>query len=308
MSDSTQEREMVGFIGIGFMGHGMAKNILEKGYPLTFLGRANRAPAEDLKARGALEVSKVSEVAARSSVIFLCVTGSREVENIVNGPDGLKPSLKTGSIIVDCSTSDPNSTLALASELDRLGVHYADAPLGGTPKDAEAGTLQTMVGASDAVFERLKPVLETWAARAVHIGALGDGHRMKLLSNFLSLGYGALYAEALVLAKKVGITPHRFDSVIRGGRMDCGFYQTFMKYTLENDRDAHKFSIANAFKDLCYLESMADAVGLVNPLGNAVKNSFAVAAAAAGGAQDYVPMLVDHIARANNVRLKPGAE
>jgi hypothetical protein len=84
MSDSTQEREMVGFIGIGFMGHGMAKNILEKGYPLTFLGRANRAPAEDLKARGALEVSKVSEIAARSSVIFLCVTGSREVENIVN--------------------------------------------------------------------------------------------------------------------------------------------------------------------------------------------------------------------------------
>ena len=103
-----------------------------------------------------------------------------------------------------------------------------------------------MVGASDAVFARLKPVLETWAGKVVHIGATGDGHRMKLLNNFLSLGYAALYSEALALSQKVGISPERFDSVIRGGRMDCGFYQTFMRWTLEGDRDAHKFTIANA--------------------------------------------------------------
>jgi 3-hydroxyisobutyrate dehydrogenase-like beta-hydroxyacid dehydrogenase len=167
-----------------------------------------------------------------------------------------------------------------------------------------------MVGADEALFERLKPVLATWAGKIVHIGGLGDGHRMKLLNNFVSLGYGALYAEALVLAEKVGISPARFDSVIRGGRMDCGFYQTFMKWTLDHDRNAHKFSIANAFKDLRYLEAMADAAGLVNPLGNAVKNSFAIANAA-GGADHYVPMLTSHIAAANGVDLgmpAPGAE
>ena len=123
---------------------------------------------------------------------------------------------------------------------------------------------------------------------------------MKLLNNFLSLGYAALYAEALALSKKVGISPERFDSVIRGGRMDCGFYQTFMRWTLEADPDAHKFSIANAFKDLRYLESMADAAGLINPMGNAAKNSFAVAAAA-GGAEHYVPMLPTYVERANGV-------
>lgn len=298
--------ETIGFIGIGFMGHGIAKNLVEKGYPLTFLGRAKREPAEDLKGRGAVEVSTAKAVAERSTIIFLCVTGSREVESILNGPEGLRQGLQAGSIIVDCSTSDPNSTVALAADLARLGVDYADAPLGGTPKEAEAGSLQAMVGASEEVFQRLKPVLAAWTARAVHIGALGDGHRMKLLNNFLSLGYASLYAEALSLAMKVGINPQRFDSVIRGGRMDCGFYQTFMKYTLENDRDAHKFSIANAFKDLRYLEAMADAAGMVNPLGNAVKNSFALAAAGKDGegANDYVPMLVDHIARLNNVDLK----
>ena len=303
MTNAEHGIETIGFVGIGYMGHGMAKNIVDKGYSLTFLGRANRPPAEDLKGRGAVEVARAADVAAHSTIIFLCVTGSLQVESILNGPSGLKEGLKPGAIIVDCSTSDPNSTETLAADLARMGVHYADAPLGGTPIQAAEGTLQTMVGAADAIFARLRPVLETWASKVVHIGALGDGHRMKLLNNFLSLGYGAIYAEAMVLAMKVGIDPKRFDSVIRGGRMDCGFYQTFMKYTLEGDRDAHKFSIANAFKDLRYLEAMSDAAGIINPVGNAVKNSFAIAVAA-GGEHDYVPMLIDHIAKANNVDLK----
>ena len=307
MADTAAGGERIGFIGIGYMGHGMAKNIVDKGYPLTFLGRANRAPAEDLVGRGASEVKTAAEVARASSIIFICVGNSPQVEAVLRGPGGLVEGLSAGSIVVDCSTSDPNSTLALAEALKPAGVEFVDAPLGRTPKEAWEGTLDTMVGASAATFARLKPVIDTWAGRAVHIGDVGDGHRMKLLNNFLSLGYAALYSEALVLAQKVGISPERFDSVIRGGRMDCGFYQTFMKWTLEHDRNAHKFSIANAFKDLRYLEAMADGAGLVNPLGNAVKNSFAKAAGA-GGLDDFVPMLPDHIARENGVTLpKPKA-
>lgn len=295
--------ETIGFIGLGFMGHGIAKNIVEKGYALTVMGRKNRVPVEDLLARGAKEVKTVREVGAASSIVFLCVTGSPDVEAIVRGPQGLAGAMARGSMIVDCSTADPNSTLALAAELAPLGIDYVDAPLGRTPKEAWAGTLDAMVGATDAVFARLKPVLDTWAGRAVHIGATGDGHRMKLLNNFLSLGYAALYAEALTLSQKVGISPQRFDSVIRGGRMDCGFYQTFMQWTLDGNRDAHKFSIANGFKDLKYLESMADAAGIANPMGNAAKNSFALAHANAP--QDFVPMLATHIGRVNGVDLDP---
>ncbi|MGJ4856265.1 NAD(P)-dependent oxidoreductase [Labrys sp. La1] len=300
----TNAQESVGFIGVGYMGHGMAKNIVEKGYALTVMGHRNRAPVEDLVARGAKEAKTPREVGAASSIVFLCVTGSRQVEALVHGPDGLKAGLKPGSVVVDCSTSDPNSTLALAAELAEAGIDYADAPLGRTPKEAWEGTLDTMVGASDALFERLKPVISTWAGRIVHIGGTGDGHRMKLLNNFLSLGYAALYAEALALSQKVGITPKRFDSVIRGGRMDCGFYQTFSRWVLEGDKDAHKFTIANAYKDLSYLEAMASAAGLVNPIGNAVKNSFGVAMAA-GGAQRYVPMLTDYIGSLNGTDLTP---
>ncbi|MGH6806870.1 MAG: NAD(P)-dependent oxidoreductase [Ensifer adhaerens] len=298
--------ERIGFIGIGLMGHGIAKNIVENGYPLTFLGRSNRAPAEDLVARGAVEVSTPRDVAVRSTVVFLCVTGSREVEAIIRGGEGLKSAMRPGSVIVDCSTSDPGSTLVLAQELGECDVGYVDAPLSRTPKEAWAGTLDTMVGASDELFARVKPILDTWAGRIVHVGETGDGHRVKLLNNFISLGYAALYSEALALAKKVGISPACFDSVIRDGRMDCGFYQTFMRWTLEGDRDAHKFSLANALKDLTYLESMAHAVGMANPLGNAAKNAFA-GAVAAGGADQYVPMLATHVARVNGVDLTPPA-
>ena len=301
---SSATTETIGFIGLGYMGHGMAKNIVSKGYALTVIGRSKREAVEDLKGRGAVEVKTAAEIAARSTIVFLCVTGSRDVEAIVRGETGLAKGLRPGAIVVDCSTSDPNSTLALASELAPHGVHFVDAPLGRTPKEAWEGTLDTMVGASPEIFARLKPVLDTWAGRVVHIGEVGDGHRMKLINNFLSLGYAALYSEALTLAEKVGISPARFDSVIRGGRMDCGFYQTFMRWTLEGDRDAHKFTISNAFKDLRYLEAMADAAGVLNPMGNAAKNAFAIAAGA-GAENDYVPMLPMHVARVSGVDLTP---
>ena len=144
---SSDRKPKIGFVGLGFMGHGIAKNIVDKGYALTILGRAKREAADDLIGRGAVEVKTSKAVAETSDIIFICVTGSPQVEGIIRGQDGLKTGLKRGSVVVDCSTSDPNSTLALATELAISGIDYADAPLGRTPKEAWAGTLDTMVGA-----------------------------------------------------------------------------------------------------------------------------------------------------------------
>lgn len=298
--------ERVGFLGLGLMGHGMAKNLVDKGFPLTVLAHRNRKPVEDLVARGAVEAASLADLARGSDVVVICVTGSPQVEALVRGKDGLAAHLAPGSVVIDCSTSDPVSTAALAADLAERGIAMVDAPLSRTPKEAWEGTLDTMVGADPAVFDRIRPVLAAFAAKIVHIGKPGDGHKMKLLNNFVSLGYAAIYAEALVLAAKVGIAPETFDSVIRGGRMDCGFYQTFMGHTIEGNRAAHRFTLTNALKDLSYLESMADAARLANPVGNAVKNSFALAVAGgADGAEDYVPHLPDHIARANGTALRP---
>lgn len=292
--------ERIGFIGTGLMGHGMAANMLKAGFPMTVIAHSNRAPIDDLVSKGATEAATLTDLAAASTIIHICAPGSPQVETIVAE---LLPALQPDTVIVDCSTSDPASTTQLAKRLEDADCHMADAPLGGTPVQAEAGELGTMIGATDDVFARIEPIIAAWASAIVHLGTSGTGHKMKLLNNFLSLGYGALYSEALALSEKVGISTAQFDSVIRGGRMDCGFYQTFMGYALEGNREAHKFTLTNALKDMRYLESMADGVSLANPIGNAVKNSFALAHAAGGdGPEDYVPHLVDFVARANGVR------
>ncbi len=292
--------ETVGFVGVGLMGHGMAKNIVEKGYPLTVIAHRNRKPVVDLVERGASEASDLESLAKRSTIVFLCLTGAPEAEAVVAG---LKPGLAPGSVIVDCSTGEPTVTARLAAAMAEIGVHYADAPLSRTPKEAWEGTLDCMVGADEPVFVRIQPVIETWAAKIVRVGGVGDGHKMKLLNNFISLGYGALYAEALALSRKVGIGVEQFDKVIRGGRMDCGFYQTFMGYALEGKRDSHRFTITNAYKDLRYVEAMANAATVATPLASAAKNAFAMAlAAGADGPEDYLPHLSDHVARLNGVK------
>ncbi|GAB2781479.1 NAD(P)-dependent oxidoreductase [Halomonas shantousis] len=298
----TEEVKRVGFIGVGFMGHGMAKNIVEKGYSLTVMAHRNRSPIEDLVSRGAQEVEKPRDVAAVSDIVFLCVTSSREVEALFQGPDGLEQGLRPGSVVVDTSTSDPNSTLALAARLESIGVTLVDAPLGRSPKEAWEGELDTMVGCDARTFERIRPVLDTWAGRVVHIGSVGDGHKMKLINNFLSLGYGALYAEALTLASKVGIEPSRFDSVIRGSRMDCGLYQAYMKYVLEHDRDAHKFTLRNSLKDMRYVDAMADEAGMSNMLSSTIKNMYALAVNTGHG-DDFLPMMSDIVAGLNDTSL-----
>ena len=290
----------IGFIGVGFMGHGMAKNIVEAGYPLVTMAHRKRDAVDDLIQRGATEAKSPKQIAEQSDIIHLCVTGSPQVEANIRGENGLLAGLRPGAIIIDCSTSDPVSTLALKAEIEAAGGHFADAPLARTPKEAWEGTLDTMVGASPEVFEKIKPVLDTWAGVVVHLGEVGLGHKMKLLNNFLAMGYGALYAESLAIARLSGLTPEQFDSVIRPGRLSNGFYQTFMKWTLEGDENAHKFAISNGHKDMRYLTNLCTAVGAVNPVQSAVKNSYA-AMEAAGEGERYVPMLADFIARQNGI-------
>jgi 3-hydroxyisobutyrate dehydrogenase-like beta-hydroxyacid dehydrogenase len=295
-------KPVIGFIGVGLMGHGMAKNIVSKGWPLVIMGHRNRDPVEHLKSLGAREVSTARELAQACDIVHLCVTGSPQVEALVRGPDGLlagaDPAKRAGMVIVDCSTSNPVSTLALAAEARERGVHFVDAPLSRTPKEAEAGTLDTMVGAEPEVFARIEPVLRCWAGQVVHLGPVSLGHKMKLINNFVAMGYAALYSEALAISRKAGLSIEQFHAVIGSGRMRSPFYDTFMQWSLAGDENAHRFTISNAHKDMRYLASMANELGVVNPIQAQVKNAFAAMEAAGQGAR-FVPMLADFVAGMN---------
>lgn len=218
----------------------------------------------------------------------------------MNGPDGIFASGRKGLIIIDCSTSNPVSTMALAEAAESHGMTFIDAPLGRTPNEAEAGTLDTMVGADPETFAKVKPVLDCWAGNVVHLGAVGLGHKMKLINNFIAMGYAALFSEALGIARKAGLSKEQFHAVIGSSRMRNGFYDTFMKWTMEGDESAHRFTISNAHKDMRYLSSLATEIGALHPIQSMVKNSFA-GMEAAGQAQRYVPMLADFVATLNGL-------
>jgi 3-hydroxyisobutyrate dehydrogenase-like beta-hydroxyacid dehydrogenase len=299
-------KEKIGFIGLGAMGSGMAANLLSKGWPLTVMAHRKREAVEQLKAQGASEAATPKALALASDVVVLCVTGSEEVQQLLSGPDGLLASGKR-MLLIDCSTSNPAVTIKLAAELSEQGITLVDAPLARTPKEAAEGKLDVMAGGSADGIARARPILEAFAARIIETGPAGTGHTMKLLNNFVSMGYSAIYSEALMIAAKAGLTPQVFDSVLRGSRMDCGFYQAFFEFVLNRNENAQRFAMANALKDMSYLASLAQALQVVNPVGAAVRNSFATAVAAGRG-QSFVPALSDVIAAANGVSLTEAAD
>ena len=162
-----------------------------------------------------------------------------------------------------------------------------DAPLGRTPKEAEAGTLDAMVGADDASFAKVLPVLQCWAGNINRVGPVGAGHKMKLVMNLISMSYAALYAESLVLAAKSGISPQTVRQVIGSSRLSNGFFETFMTYAVDRDREAHKFAIANGGKDVRYANALANEVNAPSFIASATRQYFAMAEAMGHGG-DYV--------------------
>ncbi len=296
------DKPVIGFIGVGYMGHGMAANVLKNGYTVHVKGHRNRVPVEDLVSKGATESASPREMAEACDIIHICLSNSPQVEAVIRGEDGILASGAEGLVVIDSTTADPSSTLALAAEMDAAGMTLVDAPLGRTPKEAEEGTLDAMVGAEQAVFDYVRPVIDCWAGTISHIGPVGSAHKMKLLMNFIGMGYAAIYSEALTLGAKVGITPQTVKEVIGASRMSNGFFDTFMKYTIERDRDAHKFTIANASKDVRYVANMASEAGVVNIMGASVKHYF-TQVEAIGHADDYVPMLGDHVAALNGINM-----
>jgi len=296
-------KPVIGFIGVGYMGHGMAKNIRKGGYELWIKGNRNRAPVENLLSMGAREAASPKEMAEACDIIHICLSNSPQVEAVIRGPGGILAGAREGLIVIDTSTSDPTSTLTLAAEMGAKGVAMVDAPLGRTPKEAEEGTLDAMVGCDEAVFETIRPVIDCWAGTVTRIGPVGAGHKMKLLMNFLGGAYSALYSEAVVLGAKVGISPHTFREVIGGSRLGSGFFGTFMQYVCERDENAHKFTIANLAKDMRYVNAMATDAGVMNVMASAARHYF-THVEAIGAEQDFVPMLSNHVGRLNGVDME----
>lgn len=282
----------VGLIGVGLMGHGIGKNILAKGFKLNVLAHKNRAPVESLISKGAHECKSVAEIAAQSDMVILVVTGTPQVEEIVLGPLGLLANGKKSLIIADCSTAEPDSTMRLASVATEHGMSFVDTPMTRTPNEAEAGKLGLMVGSDAATLEKIRPVLECFSDLIVHTGAVGTGHQVKLINNFLSLGHAAIAAEAITVAVKAGVDMEAFRSVIMGGGGASVMFGRLINVPLHDDDSHAKFAIRNARKDLRYYTNMTETMPVASFMAEQVHQTY-VLADTMGYGERFVPRLID---------------
>ena len=283
----------IGFIGLGLMGHGMAKNILAKGYPLTVRVHRNRKPAEDILAAGAREVKTNAEVARASDIVILCVTGSPQVEEIIYGAEGILGVARDGLIVVDTSTAEPSSTAKIRDDLAAKGTRYVDAPLARTPREAEEGRLNTMVGADDATFAQLKPVLSAYCENVVHAGGPGHGHMLKLVNNFIAMSIATATAEACAACAKSGVSIRKLHEIISAGGVNSGIFQMMVGKMLESgDLSGLKFTLVNAMKDLRYYTHFAESLPVPAIVGEAVHQSL-VNANLLGFGDKYVASLIE---------------
>ena len=234
--------ERIGFVGLGNMGGRMARRIVDAGVPVAGFDLR----ADNISDAGARVLPNAGAVMSESDVVLLSLPDSRAVEAVVLGGDGLMAVAREGAVIVDLSTSSPDSTRRIGRELATKRVSFLDAGISGGATAAENGTLTLMVGGDEPSLDRIRGTLDLFSSNIFYCGPSGSGHTVKILNNFLNAVSLSATAEMMVAAKKAGLdlsmvldvvnvssgvnfaTQHRFPKLIHGDYLKGGLTNTLM--------------------------------------------------------------------------------
>ena len=206
----------VGFIGLGIMGQGMARNLLKSGFSLTVWNRTT-SKMDSLIEAGARAGQNPADVAAQSDITVICVSDTPDVEAVVLGEGGVIEGAGAGSLVIDCSTISPLATQTMARALAERGVGMLDAPISGGSEGAANGTLSIMVGGDAGEFERALPVFEAMGQTIIHVGASGAGQIVKLVNQILVVGHALAMSEALLFAQAGGVDLQKTLAAVEAG-------------------------------------------------------------------------------------------
>jgi hypothetical protein len=286
---------MIGFIGLGVMGEPICRNLAMKSGEKLLGFDLDAAPLARLKGQGVEAAATVREIAERCNVVFLSLPGVPEVKTVCAGPGSLMLHVRSGSYIIDLSTT----TVALARDLNSRfaarGVHFADAPVARTREAAEKGTLSAMVGGTEAVFKRIRPLLAHIATDVTHCGGPGAGQATKLINNMVLFQNVVALAEALSLARRAGLSATRvFESLAKGSADSFALRHHGMKAMLPDKYPEHAFPVEYALKDMEYVlefakQARAELSGARNAMAALER------AAVAGHRKKYFPVLAKTI-------------
>ncbi len=212
----------IGFVGLGAMGLPMTRNLLGAGHHVTVASRS-RGPIDAAVSGGATDAGTLTDLAAASEVVILCVPNSPEVAEVV---DAMLPALGPGTVVVDCSTIDPDVERAQHEKVGATGARYFDAPLSGGTVGAEKGTLTVMVGGDPATLDGVRPAFDPVAGLVVHVGGPGMGQVVKLCNNLIYAAQMVATAEATALAVRSGVDMAKLLEVLLHSTGDCTAVRT----------------------------------------------------------------------------------
>ena len=281
----------IGFIGLGVMGEPICRNLVRKaGLPVTVFDMQTE-PLARLAAEGAQLAASMAELVAAVDIVFLCLPSGEIVHQIAHQPGGLLASMQKGQVLVDLSTSSVDTTRTLAAAFAQKGVAFADAPLARTRAAAEAGTLSVMVGAQPDLFERLRPLIATFATEITLCGGVGCGQVVKILNNLVLFETVLALAEAKLIGERAGVDPTLlFDTLSKGSADSFALRSHGMKSMLPGDFPERAFSVRYARKDLGYAMQLAQAAGIEASTAKTV-NDFYDRAITAGLGDLYHPVI-----------------
>jgi len=234
----------VAFIGLGIMGHAMATNLVKAGHQVTVW---NRTPGKLVE--GAALAPTPAAAAQGAEVVWLCVSDTDSVEQVVFGKEGVEASLSDGMIIADSSTISPSATLKFSERVAVKGAAWVDAPMTGSKIGARDGTLVFIVGGSESSIERLKPLFAAMGKKIFRMGETGKGQATKLVMNLQIAMIFEGFAEALTLGTKLGVDPQQLISLIEATMVRSGVVEYKAPFILERDFTAN-FPLRLMHKDI----------------------------------------------------------
>ena len=275
------------FLGLGAIGAPMAAR-LARGARLTVWNRTHSRAEEFARAHGARCAATPREAAAGAEVVVTCLPTSREVEALLEGPDGLLAGLAAGALLIDCTSGDPAGSRRIAARLAERDVAFADAPVSGGTNGAASGTLTIMVGAEPAVFERAHPVLALMGSRIELVGAVGAGHALKAVNNALLAVNILAVGEGLAALVKAGVSPRTALEVVNGSSGRSFVSETLVPERVLTGAWPRTFRLALLHKDVEIARELLRETGVAAPVLDLAGELFGRARAALGESADYL--------------------
>jgi 3-hydroxyisobutyrate dehydrogenase len=277
----------VGFIGLGNMGGPMAMHVLEAGHTLTIYD-ARREAANPHLQKGARWAESPMAVAAASELVFTSLPGPKEVESVALGEGGVLQGASSGSVYIDLSTSSPTLIRRIHDLYREKGVHVLDAPVSGGPIGAQQATLAVMVGGDQAVYQRVKPVLDAIGDKVTYVGGIGCGAIAKLVHNMIGICQQLILAEGFTLGVKAGVDPEALRQAVVGGAVGQGLMLNYVmpNIVFKGDFDTVRFALKLARKDIGLATQLGREFDVPLKVANIVEQEFVEALARGWGERD----------------------